>query len=263
MLVNKHLTTMTQVVFDAGKIAKRYYGKLEANQVENKNPIDLVTVADKEIERFISDRLAKAFPQTAFLGEEYGFTGEGGSLFILDPIDGTTNFVRQNPCFAISLAYRVEGRTEIGLVYAPMTGTLWHAVRGEGAFKGRKRIHVSSIDSLIRSLAITGFACVRGGMKPDNVALFNKVIYRVMAIRRDGSAAIDLCQVAEGKAELFWEMNLNPYDTAAGELILREAGGTITDFDGLQDHERKRRLVASNGKVHQEFLDLIPPEYRT
>lgn len=253
---------MTAVVIEAGKIAKKYYGKLETNQIENKNPIDLVTVADREIERFISDRLAKAFPGTAFLGEEYGSIGDGESLFILDPIDGTTNFVRQNPCFAISLAYRLRGKTQIGLVYAPMSDTMWYAVLGEGAFRDKKRIHVSSVDNLIQSLAITGFACIRGGLKPDNVPLFNKVIYRVMAIRRDGSAAIDLCQIAEGKAELFWEMNLNSYDTAAGELILREAGGTITDFQGRDEHEIKRQLIASNGKVHQEFLELIPQEYK-
>ncbi len=148
------------------------------------------------------------------------------------------------------------------MVYAPILKTFWHAVKGGGAYKNGKPIHVSFVDQMIESLAITGFACVRGSIELDNLPLFNKVIYKVQAVRRFGSAAIDLCHLAEGHAEIFWELNLNSYDIAAGELILREAGGKVTCLSGTSEFESRRQILASNGLVHDAFLKLVPSQYK-
>ncbi len=251
------LREMKKAAIAAGKLAMKYYGKLASGQIEHKNAIDLVTVADKEVEKFVAHRLAKKYPGISFFGEEFGQTGTSDKIFILDPIDGTTNFVRQYPFFAISLAYREGKDTSAGVVHAPLLGSTWYAVKGGGAFNNRKRIHVSAVNKLIESIAVTGFACIRGAQKPDNIPIFNKVIYEVLGVRRDGSAAIDLCHVAEGKSDLFWEMNLGLYDYAAGVLILEEAGGKVTDFSGTDGYETRRELFASNGRVHCEFLDIL------
>jgi len=254
------LAFLKATVLQASRIAMGYYGKLSAGDIAAKSSaIDLVTAADRKVESFVKARLAARHPDIAFLGEEEGLSGDkaDGRVFILDPIDGTTNFIHSYPFFSVSLAYREDSRTVIGLVYAPFFKDLYHAIRGGGAYKNGKRIHVSGATKLIDSLAVTGFACIRGGMKPDNMAILNRVIYELSGIRRDGSAAIDLCYVAEGRTEIFWEMNLSSWDVAAGALVVEEAGGKVTDFDAGPHFESKRRILASNGWVHDDFLRLI------
>jgi myo-inositol-1(or 4)-monophosphatase len=247
---------LKQIVTQAGDIALSYRGSLSETSIEYKNPVDLVTKVDREIEDFIRDKVATIKPGAAFFGEETA-DAELASLqqvFICDPLDGTTNFVHGHPFFCISLAYREEHTTRYGIIYLPAFGTLYHAEKGKGSFRDNQAIHVSSTDTLINVLAGTGFACVRARKKQDNVPVFSHMVYKTRGIRRDGAAAIDLAYVAEGIFDLFWELNLHPWDTAAGALLVEEAGGKVTDIDGSGEYEKNNHIVASNGLIHEQFL---------
>lgn len=259
---------MRSAALEAGRLLLSMLGRLRRDQIAYKTSIDLVTEADRRAEALVRRRLGRLFPTAAFLGEEEGRSGSDTAdlLFVLDPLDGTTNFVHGHPFFAVSLACRREGRTVAGVVYAPALKTLYEAVEGQGAFRNHRPVRVSPTPDLLHSLLITGFACVREGRKPDNVPIFAKAIYTCQGIRRSGSAALDLCFVADGRADLFWELGLNPWDVAAGSLIVQEAGGKVTDLSGGPDFIDRRSIVASNGLVHEEFLRLVAsvdPAYTT
>jgi myo-inositol-1(or 4)-monophosphatase len=250
------LQTLIEVARRAGCIAQEHAGRLRRDEVFHKGDTDLVTHVDQELEAFIRDALAKAFPGVAFYGEEgsYAALADQERVFIVDPLDGTTSFVHGHPFYSVSLAYREEGLTRLGVVYLPAFAELYWAQLGGGAFHDGQRLQVSETQLLIESLAATGFACVQARLKPDGLPLFNDLIYRIRGIRRCGSAAVDLCYVAEGRYDLFWELNLQPWDTAAGVLMVHEAGGRVSDLGGGPEFEARRHLVASNGRVHNEFL---------
>lgn len=248
------------ILRDAGRLALGYFGNLRRDQVDFKKETDLVTEADRAVERFLRDRLLAAFPDCGFLGEEGTGGGPGdrsGRFFVVDPIDGTTSFVHGLPNFSISLALKENGKNVLGAVHAPVTGEMYHAEAGGGAWKGDCRLHVSGTAALIHSLGATGFACVRARMKPDGLPIFNRAVYALRGVRRLGSAALDLCLVAEGKLDLYWEMQIQPWDIAAGMLLVREAGGRVTDYDGGDGCEERRQIVATNGLIHDAFLQLI------
>jgi len=247
-----------KIIIKAGKKLLKYYGTLKKNDIEFKNPIDLVTKADKEIEIFLRKELKKVFPDVGFMGEEEGIFGENqNKIFIVDPLDGTTNFVHTYPFFAISVGYRENNITKMGFVYLPYFKTMYFAEKDKGAFKNKIQLKVSKTEKLIDSLTVTGFACVRSNKKPDNLPILNKVVYKVRGVRRDGSAAIDLCLVAEGVFDAFWELNLNSWDIAAGVLIVQEAGGLVTDFSNNFEFEKKKEILATNSHIHNDFLNLI------
>ena len=251
-----------KIIKQAGQKLMRYYGTLEKNDIEFKNPIDLVTKADKEIENFLRRKLKKAFPYVGFIGEEGGMSGENkNKIFIVDPLDGTTNFVHTYPFFAISLGYRENNITKMGFVYLPYFKTMYFAEKGKGAFKNKKKLIVSKTKNLINALTVTGFACVRSNKKPDNLPILNKIIYKVRGVRRDGSAAIDLCFVAEGIFDAFWELNLNSWDIAAGVLIVQEAGGLVTDFSNNFEFEKKKEILATNSYIHNNLLNIIKESF--
>ncbi len=249
---------MICVTRQAGKRALAYWGTLSPAEITHKGEVDLVTQVDRDVEDFLKGALDKAFPNVGFCGEETGDTGgdEGAPRFIVDPIDGTTNFVHAHPYFAVSVAYEVDSQLEIGVVYCPAFDDIYYASRGGGAYRNGVPIQVSGTDSLINSLVGTGFACVRQRRQPDNVPIVSQVIYDVRGIRRGGSAAIDCCYVAEGRQDLFWELNLRPWDVAAGVLIVQEAGGRVTDFEGQHYSGETASFIASNGHVHDAFLQL-------
>lgn len=253
------LKKLIEIVKEAGNISLKYYGKIEEKQIQYKGKNDLVTSVDLEIEEFLKNKLVKYYPDSGFLGEEGKDKGENknGKLFIADPIDGTTNFAYAHPFYCISLAYSENNIVKYGVVYAPVLDLLYSAERDGGAFCNSKRIYVSNTGTLKDSLGATGFACVFRNFKTNNLQLFNHIVGDLRGIRRYGSAAIDLCFTAEGKFDLYWEYNLNIWDIAAGVLIVKEAGGHVTDFDGENMFENKRQLLASNGKVHEEFLSKI------
>lgn len=250
------LQSLMTVARRAGRIAQEHAGRLRRDEIFHKGSTDMVTRVDRELEDLIRSDLAAAFPDVAFYGEEgqYGALAEQNRVFIVDPLDGTTSFIHGHPFYSVSLAYREAGVTRLGVVYLPAFGETYWSVLGGGAFRDGRRLHVSDTRALIEALAATGFACVRARLTPDGLPLFNDMIYRIRGIRRCGSAAIDLCYVAEGRYDLFWELNLSPWDTAAGTLMVREAGGRVTDLAGGDAMDTRRHVAASNGLLHDEFL---------
>jgi len=255
----KILNIIKKTAIEAGDILLSYFGKLKKDQISYKNPVDLVTEADRVSEQFIKKRLHRYFPSSSFYGEEEGLSGQRDAelLFIVDPLDGTTNFVHTHPFFSISIACIKDKVPVCGIVFAPVIKMLYEAIQKNGAKLNQKPIRVSKTSEINQSLLITGFACVRQRLKPDGIKLFNRLIYSAQGIRRSGSAAIDLCFVADGKADLFWEIGLNPWDTAAGALIVKEAGGRVSDFKGKPYFENKKTIVASNGIIHDEFIKIV------
>lgn len=254
------IDTLLSIVREAGELSFNYFGKLTEAQVEHKTEeVDLVTPVDREVEDLLRMRLHEAFPHVAFIGEEGDYAtdaADNGTAFVADPIDGTTNYVHSIPYYSVSVALRENSRLQAGAVYLPYFDIMYHAQRGKGAFRNDQPIRVSRTDSLIKSVACTGFACVRERVKPNNIDLFIRALDRVRAMRNTGSAAIDCCYVADGRFDLYWELNLKPWDVAAGTLIIKEAGGTVTNLSGEEEFNETESFLASNARVHEEFLKL-------
>ncbi len=221
---------------------------------------NLVTEADTESEAIIRTAIAQTFPDARILGEE---TGESGTAsrgrWIVDPLDGTTNFAHGYPIFSVSIAYEFDGELRAGVVYNPISGEMFRALRGSGAECNGHPIHVSDEDDLKDALLVTGFPPQRDDEVSSNLAPFADFMRRCQAIRRDGSAALDLCFVAAGRFDGFWEADLQPWDVAAGMLILGEAGGVATDYRGGPPALDARQIVASNGKIHRAMLEVLAP----
>ena len=247
---------LKDIVTEAGRIALEHKSRLGSLQVDRKSDKDLVTAADVAVEKYLVGKIQERYPDHAIVGEESGDHAGNDYRWIIDPIDGTTSFVHDQPFFSISIALEKAGDTILAAVYAPVLGELFMAEKGKGATLNGNAIHVSSRDRLIDSVLGTGFACVRQNLEHNNLPYFAKVVPAVRGIRRFGSAAIDLSYVACGRMEGFWEMNLKIYDVAAGLLVLAEAGGTVTDFAGGQTN-RPFETLASNGKIHNELSGLL------
>lgn len=247
-----------RIAREAGAIVKRHFDHLNQSEIHKKGTIDLVTDADRETEAFIHEKLQKQFPDIAFLGEETGGeNGKGAQVFVVDPIDGTTSFVHGHPFHSVSIAYRENGKSMAGAVYLPYFDQLYWAGKGAGAWKDGKRIHVSKTNELINALGATGFGCVRSNIKPDNVPAIADLLYKLQGVRRCGSAAIDLCYVAEGRYDTYWEFHIKPWDWAAGKIIVEEAGGIVTGFDGKEPDDSLGRILSSNGLLHNTMLNEI------
>ncbi len=245
----------------AGNMALEERKHFSSDEIHFKNAKDLVTDVDRKVEQFIRGEIAAVYPDHAILGEEGGTVNPGKQappeyLWIIDPIDGTTSFVHGSPMYSVSIGLFRNGKPYAGAVCVPRLGELYSATLGGGAFCNGKPIHVSPCGELTNSLGITGFACLRAGLPKNNLPHFCRLAPLIRDIRRYGSAAYDLCSVAAGTADFFWEMELQPYDVAAGGLILTEAGGTITDFSGGPDYPR-RGIVASNGTLHNAVLQQL------
>jgi myo-inositol-1(or 4)-monophosphatase len=229
----------------------------EANQVYFKGEVNLVTDCDNLAQKMIVEDIAGLFPEHDILAEE-GFSREKGSAFqwIIDPLDGTTNFAHHFPVFCVSIGLKLEEEVVLGVVYDPTREEMFRAVKGQGAFLNDKSIKVSSIGDLGRSLLATGFPYdIR--QSRDNIRHFLDFIVTAQAVRRCGSAALDLCYVACGRFDGFWEKKLHPWDVAAGGLVIREAGGMTTDFLGRPMLSTCRDVLASNGLIHGRMLDVL------
>ena len=245
---------------EAGSMALERGRSLSADSIAFKNDKDIVTEVDKAVERFILSEIAKAYPEHATYGEEYGkSSSKSDYCWVIDPIDGTTSFVHGQPFYSVSIALRHKGVPVLAAVCAPRLGELFLAERGAGAFVNGERMKVSKRDKLINSVLSTGFACLRADLPSNNLPVFCKVVPRLRGVRRYGSAAIDMAFVAAGRLEGFWEMNLNPYDIAAGELLVTEAGGNVSDFKGGPEFPKKGTL-ATNGLIDAELMPLLSPE---
>jgi myo-inositol-1(or 4)-monophosphatase len=228
------------------------------SKVDKKGAIDLVTEADTESEKTIIGTIKNAFPDHTVLAEESGLNkGKSDHKWIVDPLDGTTNFAHRLGLFAISIAFALSGDTVIAIVLSPVTRELFTAVKGKGAELNGSPINVSNAQTVSESLLVTGFPYNLIDEFNPLMTRFSNCLKASRGVRRLGSAAMDLCFVACGRFDGFWEQNLKPWDTAAGELIAREAGATVTDFSNKPFNIYKNEILATNGNVHEEMLLLL------
>ncbi len=244
------------VIREAGSIAMNHFRDLANLEVNKKSSRDLVTKADVEVEAYLKKALEHEYPQYGFWGEESGQTADQRSRWIVDPIDGTHSFAKGQYFWSISVALEIEGELVFGAVYAPALDDYYCAEKAKGASKNGRTIHVSSETQLSESMIATGFACLRSYLKDNNLARFCRIAEVTTGQRRFGSAAMDLCLVADGQVDAFWEQELNLYDVAAGGLIAKEAGGSVTDFKGREGIFPKQ-ILATNGLLLQQLLTLM------
>ncbi len=238
----------------AGRIIMESYGKVL--QIEAKQHHDFVTEVDKHSEDAILRYIRRFFPDHEILAEESGqHASAGSSRWIVDPLDGTTNFIHGVPMFAVSIALEVEGEVTAAVVYEPVRKELFTAEKGKGALLNGRKIRVSPEKERSRCLLATGFPFRNYELLDDYLSLFRYFMTQVSGIRRPGSAALDLCYLACGRYDGFWELNLKPWDMAAGALIIKEAGGTITDFAGRKDFLYKGNVIGSNTLIHSWMLE--------
>ncbi len=247
-----------ELALEAGAILREGYGRL--HRPERKGRIDLVTEYDRRSERHLLAALRRRFPDHAILAEESGAHGPEAAdtvRWIVDPLDGTTNFAHNYPFFAVSIAAEAEGRLAAGAIYDPVREELFAAVAGEGATLNGAPLRVSDIGHVEDALLVTGFPYDVREHPDETLASFRAFLVRAQAIRRDGSATLNLCYVACGRFDGFWEARLSPWDMAAGTLIVREAGGRVTRFAGDEFRLDGRQILASNGKIHEEMMAIL------
>jgi myo-inositol-1(or 4)-monophosphatase len=250
------LNVAKDAALKAGKMLSQNFD--EAREISFKGEINLVTHFDSLSQSLIHKHISSRFPEHDFLAEE-GLCREKGAEYrwLIDPLDGTTNFAHKFPVFCISIALERKGETDLGVVYDPLRNEMFWAEIGQGAFLNGKKIGVSSVNDLDKSLVATGFPYDIRESEVNNIDHFNNFAIRVQAIRRCGSAAMDLCYVACGRFDGFWELKLNPWDVAAGALIVKEAGGRISDFQDEDYSIYGSETLATNGLIHQQMVDIL------
>jgi myo-inositol-1(or 4)-monophosphatase len=244
---------MAEIAREAGALLMEYFH--QHVKVEYKGDADLVTIADRKSEILIRERIKKNWPVHDVLGEEQGLVNTGSDYrWYVDPLDGTTNFAHGFPVFSVSMALEYKNRRIAGVVFDPTRDELFAAEQGNGAYLNHQRIQVSKTANLAECLVGTGFPSHKRHKNP-NIYFYHQITLHTHGVRRAGSAALDLCNVASGRFDGFWEFNLNPWDTAAGVLIVEEAGGKVTDFHGGPFQLNSRETLASNGLVHGALLN--------
>ncbi|TEW52491.1 inositol-1-monophosphatase [Psychromonas algicola] len=244
---------------NAGKVIVKGYENLESVEVEEKSLHDYVSSVDKEAEVAIIGTLRKSYPDHSFVAEESGIDNGSDTdhQWIIDPLDGTTNFIHGIPHFAVSIALKVKGRTEVGVVFDPIRNELFSAVRGQSAQINGYRTRTSTVPTLGGTLLATGFPFKQKHSLEAYLNIFQELFTDVADMRRSGSAALDLAYVATGRMDGFWEFGLKPWDIAAGELLLKESGAMMTDFAGGNDYFKSGNVVAANPKLLKEMLTVI------
>ncbi len=254
---NRYLDVAITAAKEAGEIQMKYFGRPQS--VTYKGEFDPVTEVDRLCDRAIQETIHRSFPDHDILTEESPFQKKGSSWrWIIDPIDGTTNYARGFPFFSVSIGLERDGEMALGVVYYPILNELFVAEKGKGAFLNEKRISVSKTEQLNRSFLATGFPYDVQSHPDLYLQYFRKFLKRSLAVRRPGSAAIDLCYVAAGRFDGFWELKLKPWDMAAATLMVTEAGGRVTDAEARPfDLYSSGLLVASNGLIHTQMLEVI------
>ncbi len=249
--MNSYLEVAVEAAREGGRILLAEFDR--PVKISYKGEVDIVTQADRRSEDAVVSLLRSRFPKHAIVAEEGGgHATESPFRWIVDPLDGTTNFAHGYPCFAVSIGLEEAGELLVGVVYQPVTQEMFTAVKGEGAYLNQKPIHVSGVERLATSLLCTGFPSAKRSHSP-NIHYYWDFTMRSHGVRRDGSAAMDLASVACGRFDGFWEFGLHPWDTAAGTLLVREAGGTVTTFSGQPYRPGDRETLASNGHIHDEM----------
>jgi len=247
----------------AGVVIVRSLEQASTLQVDTKGTNDFVTEVDRRAEQEIIRIIRRAYPDHAILGEESGASGNDDSVWVIDPLDGTTNFIHGFPQFSVSIALRHRGRLEHGVVYDPMRQELFTATRGEGARLNDRRLRVSLAQGLAGTLLGTGFPFRLQHHLDDYLNCFRALFGQVADMRRPGSAALDLAYVAAGRLDGFWEMGLSEWDMAAGALLILEAGGLVGDFAGGENFLASGNIVGGNPKVFRAILQTIQPHLPT
>ena len=256
MLQNKFTSIAVRAAKAGGKILLKYFNS--NLKVNYKGKIDPVTMADKSSQEAVAKILRNAFPGHSVVGEEdIKKTPRLKYCWIIDPLDGTVNYIHGIPFFCISIALLKNGKQLTGVVYAPCLDELFVAQRGVGAFLNGRKIKVSSNKRIVRSLVVTGFPYDIHSDSRKVMKSFAKVIVNVQGVRRLGSAALDLAYVAAGRFEAFWEKGLKPWDVAAGSLFVEEAGGRVSEFNGGNNYIFGNTMLASNGLIHNSMIRLI------
>ncbi|HSW55771.1 MAG TPA: inositol monophosphatase family protein [Ignavibacteriaceae bacterium] len=246
-----------QISKEAGVLIRNAFGKSHSIEFKT-NELNLVTETDKASEKLITDFIKKKYPLHGILAEEGSEANRSSEyLWVVDPLDGTTNFAHGLPIFAVSIGVQKNGETIAGVVYDVMRDVVFSAEKNSGSFENGKRINVSKNDNLGHSMLVTGFP-YDVKQNPDKAyERFITFLKKARAIRRLGSAAIDFCYAANGVFDGFWEVSLHPWDICAGKLIVEEAGGIVTDFDGNEIDINSKRILATNGVIHQKMIDVM------
>lgn len=248
------LDIATEAALAAGSVLQSYFGNLETIE-EKGRPGDLLTAADKAAEAVILEILNRHFPNHAILAEESGQLGEKENkyLWAIDPLDGTTNFAHQYPFFSSSIGLLIDGIPQVGAIYDPFHNELFRAAKGLGATRNRRLIKVSQTSELSKSLLVTGFAYDRRQTKDNNYAEFCHLTHLTQGVRRSGSASLDLAHVACGRLDGYWERGLSPWDITAGIVLVEEAGGQVTAYNGSPLQINSGRILATNGVIHNSL----------
>ena len=254
----EYLDFAIELARSGGDVLKHYMRR--EKRIELKGRANLVTVADKESEALIISRIRQRYPNHAILAEESGAFGPsdaGEGKWIIDPLDGTTNFAHQYPFFCVSIGFEQRGDVLCGAVYDPWRDEMFSGARGLGSFMNDQRLHVSDAETLRSALVMTGFSYTFRKKIKVAMTQFEAFLVESQAVRRGGSAALDMCYTALGRVDGFWEMDLYPWDTAAGLVIVEEAGGRVTDFSGQPFSVYGKQLLTSNGRIHEEMQAVL------
>jgi myo-inositol-1(or 4)-monophosphatase len=252
----QYLETAIDLARAAGDVLNHYASREKL--VEFKGQANLVTIADKESEELIISGILSRYPGHSILAEESGSTQPGGSVrWVIDPLDGTTNFAHGYPFYCVSIGVEENGESVCGVVYDPVRDELFSAARGAGAFCNGEPLKVSTVDVLSRALLITGFPYDFRERLDSVMHQFREFMVASLAVRRGGAAALYLCFGAAGRLVGFWELNLQAWDTAAGRVVLEEAGGRVTDFKGGPFSVYLKEILATNGKIHDEMIEIL------
>ena len=250
------LETAKEAAVESGRLLRDSFGK--STKINYKGRIDLVTELDLRSESVIIQTIRARFPEHDILTEESDIPQSGAvHRWIVDPLDGTTNYAHGYPFFAVSIAVESNGRVVAGVVYNPLPDELFSAAVGGGSFLNGRRIGVSDTSELDRSLLSTGFPYSIRDCPDTNIDNFSRLIMNCQGVRRDGAAALDLCHVACGRNDGFWERGLFPWDVAAGGLFVHEAGGRITDYGGGESDIHRKEILATNGLIHEQMMALL------
>ena len=258
MDMEKLLETAKEAALEAGEIHLEFFGKKK--EIAHKfNEFDLVTNVDKLAEEKIIAVIKSHFPEHAILGEESGGHSINSSdyVWIIDPIDGTTNYAHNFPQFAVSIGLTYKNEIILGVVFDAFKNEMFWGAKGTGAFLNADPIKVSEINTLNKALLSTGFPYNRDEILEENLRYFKQFVYKAQAVRRPGSASLDLCYVACGRIDGFWELNLAPWDTAGGVCIIEEAGGKVTNFNSETFNPDVKNIIASNGLLHEQMSSVL------
>ncbi|MES9849732.1 MAG: inositol monophosphatase family protein, partial [Candidatus Thiodiazotropha sp.] len=257
--MNPMLTIAVRAAREAGRIITRNFNRIDRLTISDKGSNDFVSEVDRNAEAVIINLLREKYPHHAVLAEESGKQGADDYIWIIDPLDGTTNFLHGFPQFAVSIALKIKGRLEVGVVYDPVSEEMYTACRGEGALLNDKKIRVSGRKGLNGALLGTGLPYRDFRFTDNYMGMLKALIKDSAGVRRPGSAALDFAYVAAGRMDGFWELGLREWDFAAGALLVREAGGLVTDIGGGERYLETGNVIAGNIKVHNAMLKCILP----